>query len=344
MQRHQHGGDIYTTSYRLDFSANVNPLGMPQSVMEAACRGVRGSACYPDVRCGSLRSALSQKERVREDALIFGNGAAELIFMLVQAEKPKKALLVSPGFAEYEQALEAQGCEIVYYPLKREREFALGEEYLRYLTDDLDLIFLCSPNNPTGVPIGRTLLLQIADICEKKGIRMALDVCFRSFLDEPEAANLSVSDYPHLFLLNAFTKTYAMAGLRLGYGICADRTLIEKMERLRQPWSVSLPAQEAGLAALSEDAYVQRARTLVARERAWLKEKLSSLGFCVFPSSANFIFFQGKEGLDDYLKSRGILIRDCGNYRGLCGGYYRIAVKRREENEELIREIGTWQK
>lgn len=347
MSRHKHGGDIYTTSYRLDFSANVNPLGMPEGVLCAARRGVELCGNYPDVSCAMLRRALAKKEGVPESALVFGNGAAELIFSLAQAERPKKALLIAPGFAEYEQALRAQECEIRYYPLRESCGFALGEDYLDFLAEDLDIIFLCNPNNPTGVAIPPHLLSRIAQLCEERGIRMVLDVCFRDFLDVPEDTDLAPAEYPHLFLLKAFTKTYAMAGLRLGYGVCADERLIARMEDVRQPWSVSIPAQMVGAAALEEEAYVRRARELVKRERAWLRGQLEALGFTVYDSAANFLFFRGEKGLAKRCKAQGILIRDCGNYRGLESGYYRVAVKRHEENEELVRALAgekLWQR
>lgn len=339
MCKHKHGGDIYTTPYRIDFSANLNPLGMPQSVCDAACEGVRLSANYPDVQCAWLRRALSEKERVPESCIVCGNGAAELIFLLARAQRPKKALLAAPGFAEYEQALAGEGCEILYYPLKEENGFALQRDYLDYLEDDVDLAFLCNPNNPTGVQTERSFLEEILAACERHGIRLALDVCFLDFLDRPDESDFNdiLGEHPQLFLLKAFTKTYAMAGLRLGYGLCSDAELLARMELLRQPWSVSIPAQMAGVAALAETRYVEQARLLVQKERAWLRKQLEQCGFSVYGSSANFIFFRGKEGLVEHCRERGILIRDCSNYRGLGAGFYRIAVRTHRENEELAR-------
>lgn len=343
MSQHKHGGDIYTTSYRIDFSANLNPLGMPEAVAQAACAGVRMSANYPDVACTALREALAEKEGVSQDMIICGNGAAELIFLLAQAQKPRRAVLTAPGFAEYAQALEAQGCEISYYLLREEQGFVLGEDYLELLDDSVDMIFLCNPNNPTGVQIPRELLLRILEKCETHKIRMVLDVCFMEFLEYPQESGFSAEAVhsPHLFLLKAFTKTYAMAGLRLGYGICSDSALLKTMERLRQPWSVSLPAQTAGIAALREEAYVLQARTLVAQERRWLRQELRRLGFTVYGSAANYLFFQGKKGLAQACREHGILIRDCSNYHGLCEGYYRVAVRTHEENETLIKTLET---
>lgn len=339
MSEHKHGGDIYTNTYRLDFSTNLNPLGMPESVRAAACEGVRRSDCYPDVQCRELVRAIAQKERVPEEFVVCANGAAELIFSVVRALRPKKALLVSPGFAEYERALAAKDCEIVYYPLRAENGFLLGCDYLEYLQEDVELLFLCNPNNPTGVQIDRALLERILRVCKERGIRMVLDVCFLDFLDDPAQADFAsqLKEYPQLFLLKAFTKTYAMAGLRLGYGLCADADLLEKIRRSEQPWNVSLPAQLAGAAALKEKAYVEKARKLVSEERRRQKERLTELGFTVYDGKANFLFFRGEPGLAQKCRDRGILIRDCSNYRGLAAGDYRIAVRTPEENEELIR-------
>lgn len=344
---HRHGGDIYSTSYRIDFSANLNPLGMPESVQRAACEGVRLSVNYPDVQCRRLRQAIAQKENVSVEHVICGNGAAELIFSLALALRPGQALLTVPGFAEYEQALE--GCRILCYPLKKERGFALTEDYLEKLDESLDVVFLCNPNNPTGGRIPRPLLERIVEKCESRGIYLVLDVCFMDFLDHPEETDFSaaIASHPHLFLLKAFTKTYAMAGLRLGYGLCSDEGLLSRMRRMRQPWNVSVPAQMAGEAALKETRYVEEARGLIGRERAWLFGKLQKLGLTVYEPSANFIFFEGPKGLAKQCGERGILIRDCANYRGLLDGYYRVAVRTHAENEELVRvlkESMAWRK
>lgn len=340
--KHQHGGDIYSTSYRLDYSANINPLGTPESVIRAAQESILRAANYPDTRCRELKKGLAQKEGVKEQQIVCGNGAAELIFSLAAAIKPKRALLVSPGFAEYEQALKVCGCKISYYELAEENGFRLGEDYLDYLHGELDVLFLCNPNNPTGLTIGKELLIKIVRRCQSLGIRMVLDSCFVDFLERPQDADMVsfLQDFPCLFILKAFTKIYAMAGLRLGYGLCADEKLMEAMQEAVQPWSVSIPAQAAGTAALGETEYVKRTRALIGEERRWLMDQLNRLGFTVYDASANFIFFRGEKDLTGKCRKQGILIRDCSNYRGLEQGFYRIAVRTHEENEELIRVLG----
>ena len=343
MQRHQHGGDIYTNKYRLDFSANLNPLGMPERVKQAATEGVAASGAYPDVLCRELRCKLAEKEGISPEQIVFGNGAAELIFLIAQAAKPRKALLVAPGFAEYEQALVSAGCAITFYALQEEYGFAIRDDYFDLLEKKPDMIFLCNPNNPTGVTIPADLLEHILYICQENHIRVVLDLCFMDFLDDYERANTVgwLSEYPNLFLLKAFTKTYAMPGLRLGYGMSSDIDFLEKIRDLTQPWNISLPAQMAGVAALDEAEYVEKARRLIHTQRCWLMEKLTGLGYQVFDSKANFIFFRGPKGVAEKCAKKGILIRDCGNYRGLdeTYGYYRVAVRTEEENQELVRTL-----
>ena len=187
-KRHKHGGDIYSEACTLDYSANINPLGPPSSVIEAVYRSMEQIVNYPDVQCRKLCHAIAEHEYVKEEQVICTNGASELLYAFAAALKPKKALLLEPGFAEYEAALSAVGCEIFYYPLGEEKGYALDLAYLEALSDDLDMIILCNPNNPTGVLIQQPLLVRIAEKCEKYGIHFLLDECFHEFLMAPDVA------------------------------------------------------------------------------------------------------------------------------------------------------------
>ncbi len=341
-----HGGDIYRNPDCIDFSANINPLGPPDSVKQAVADCVHAIAHYPDVQCRELKKRLAAAEQTEEEKLIIGNGAAELIFALGYSLRPKQALLPEPTFAEYEQALLAAGCHISYYPLLEENGFQLTEAFLKILTKEIDIVFLCNPNNPTGVLTERELLVRIIERCSAEQIFLVVDECFLDFVEEPEAFELSAltDSCQNLFLLKAFTKRYAIPGLRLGYGICGDKVLLEKMERAVQPWNVSVPAQAAGIAALEETDYVEKARDLIREEKRFLKGELTRLGMQCYGSEANYIFFRGEKGLCEGCKTQGVLIRDCGNYPGLQEGFYRVAVRTRAENERLIEGIETWQK
>ena len=276
MRQNPHGGDIYTKKCRVDFSVNVNPLGAPESVKEAVRKSAESVEQYPDALCRDLTRALSEKEQLPEENILFANGAAELIFALTQALRPKKALIAAPGFAEYEAALSAAGCFIRMYPLQKEKGFLLQDDFCDDLTDDLDLVFLCNPNNPTGLTIPQELLLKILDNCRERNIDQVMDQSFLEFLPEPEKVTMQgkLEEYPNLLILRAFTKIYAMPGLRLGYLLCSDEDLLDRISRSMQSWNVSTPAQMAGLAALNEDAYVKEARELIGKERAWMKAEL----------------------------------------------------------------------
>ena len=236
MRQNPHGGDIYTKKCRVDFSVNVNPLGTPESVKEAVRKSAESVEQYPDALCRDLTRALSEKEQLPEENILFANGAAELIFALTQALRPKKALIAAPGFAEYEAALSAAGCFIRMYPLQKEKGFLLQDDFCDDLTDDLDLVFLCNPNNPTGLTIPQELLLKILDNCRERNIYLVLDECFIEFLPEPEKVTMQgkLDEYPNLLILRAFTKIYAMPGLRLGYLLCSDEDLLDRISRSMQ--------------------------------------------------------------------------------------------------------------
>ena len=171
------------------------------------------------------------------------------------------------------------------------------------------------------------------------GILLVVDECFLDFVEQGMRYTLKaqLSRYHNLFILKAFTKRYAMAGVRLGYGITENTELIEKMTQVTQPWNISVVAQAAGVVALKETAYVEKGRNLIFEESPWLKDELGKLGMEVYPSKANYIFFKGPSGLFEAAVKQKILIRDCGNYPGLRAGFYRIAVRTHEENEQLIR-------
>ena len=215
---HTHGGDVYRHQNVTDFSANCNPFGTPESVKEAVARAMDQVCHYPDVECERLREAISRYEETPQEQIICGNGAADLIFALVLALKPKKALLPAPTFAEYEQALEAVDCEIKRYTLKEECGFLVGREFLECITEELDMVFLCNPNNPTGVLMEQDFLQDVLRRCEKCGCILMLDECFVDFVEHPNVHTMKpyLAESENLFILKAFTKRYAMAGVRLG--------------------------------------------------------------------------------------------------------------------------------
>lgn len=338
MKKFEHGGDVYSRSVDLDFSVNLNPLGMPPAVREALIEGVDSYAAYPDPHCRALRAALGRTLSVEPRQLLCGNGAADLIIRLCLARKPKNVLLCAPTFSEYEKAALLSGARVKKFILREEDDFALGGGILGELTglDTPDLFFLCNPNNPTGQLTCPALIGQIAAVCEKRGTLFVIDECFLPFTEAPSARPL-LETYPHMVIVDAFTKLYSMAGLRLGFMISADRRLVEEVAGFGQSWSVSAPAQTAGLAALSSGGeWTARTRAAVAAERAFVSAGLHELGLKVYDGAANYILFRSEKPLLDPMLAQGILIRSCANYTGLDERYYRVGVKRRTENERLL--------
>lgn len=336
-----HGGDIYTYEPQIDFSANINPLGPGRRVIEAMQRSIVEADHYPDVSCRKLRRCLMETEKVPIEYILCGNGAADLIFDLVLSEKPKKALLAIPSFSEYEQALQTVGCEIIYYRMKEEEEFQLQSDYLDCLTKDVDMIFLCSPNNPTGQMPDPELLSAILKRCHENQIRLVMDECFIDFTEHPEENSMKkYLKTKELVILKAFTKFYALPGIRLGYLLTSDLELLERMKISRQPWSVSVVAQAGGIASLKEKDLPDTVRSYIARERRYLTQEFTKLGIRYYPPAANYILFRSDIDLFGLLRKKGYLIRDCANYEGLSKGYYRIAVRRHTENKLLVKALG----
>ena len=336
----KHGGDWagYQREYGalpLDFSANLSPLGMPEKVQAAAAEAIRIADRYPDPACRLLRQALSAHHGVPAEQIVCGNGAADLIYRLTAALRPKRVLLPVPVFTEYEIALRSLDCEVIRFPLWERDGFALTEKFLPHILPGLDWLVLCNPNNPTGRTAGPALLLRILDCCAETGTMLVVDECFNELLDEPEEHSLAgeLNRNPQLILLRAFTKSHAMAGLRLGYALCGSAETTARLQDFGPPWAVSVPAQAAGLAALQESAYLDTLRTLLRDERPFLLQGLVDLGCRCIPGEANYLLFYSEEtGLCEKLRRRGILLRDCRDFAGLRPGWYRAAVRTHEEN------------
>lgn len=342
-----HGGDW--AGYRaefgcdaLDFSANVSPLGLPAGVAAAITNALPTADRYPDPLCRELRAALAGAEGVPADWILCGNGAADLIFRLALAVRPRRALLPAPTFAEYEAALQTVGCAVQRVFLREENEFAVTEEFIDAVTPETDIVFLCQPNNPTGQVTPPALVERLVRRCAECGAVLVVDECFLDFLPDRDAwtAKQLLRDAPHLIILKAFTKLYAMAGVRLGYALCGDAALLEKMRGAGQPWAVSSLAQAAGLAALQETAYAGAVRALIAEQRPRMAAGLRALGLRVMDGQANYLLFRATPDFGEKLRRRGAVVRSCANYPGLDAAWYRTAVRTAEENTRLLQIMG----
>lgn len=333
-----HGGDIYHNDVELDFSVNVNPLGMPERVRRALFEAVEECGHYPDPDAGELKAAVSGAQGVEGRYILCGNGASELLTAAVRAIGPERIVIPVPSFYGYEHAARACGGKIFFYPLLKSRQYQYDEGLLEALTGKSRLVFLANPNNPVGNLADRDFLDKLLRHCRQRGIYVLVDECFLELCrGEKENSMLNrLEEFPNLMVLRAFTKTYAIPGVRLGYLCCADGKLLGKIRAQLPEWNLSVFAQRAGVAALSERDYLRRSVDYVERERRFLAERARRCGLSVWEGAANFLMMESSLPLYQELLARRILIRDCGNFRGLSRGYYRIAVGRREDNEKLI--------
>ncbi len=351
-----HGGEIYgETVVELDFSVSLNPFGPPPALRSMLSSHPELLTRYPDQECRILREKLSEAEKLPAESYLFGAGASELINLCVRTLDPGSVLLPIPAFVSYERILRQLHTKITYYPLQERNDFALTEDFLtafrrfcahsgpsEALTRPRMLI-LCNPNNPTGRLADPGLLREIAGLCLQNEIYLLLDECFLSLCSGRNVESLKAltASNPFLLILDSFTKKFAMPGLRLGYLIGSDLSLLRQLREPQTEWSVSSLAQQAGILALSENPYPENMTELIRKEVRNLTIELSSMGFQVYRSDTLFFLFRSflRLNLGERLLSSGILIRNCANFTGLGEDCYRIAVKEPEANRRLLREI-----
>lgn len=338
-----HGGNIYGNEIEYDFSVNLNPLGPPDAVREALAAALNHVEEYPDPEYRELRRALANYRQLAEEQLVLGNGASELIPGIIRALAPKTCMVTAPCYSGYETALNAAApsCRIHRIFLREEDDFTLPENICQEIARvKPDLLILTNPNNPNGKRISANRLRTIADACRTAGTVLLMDECFLALSGgdvDSLIHRIGEEGLPPTVVLRAFTKTFAIPGVRLGYAVCSG-SLAARIQRELPEWNLSVFAQYAGLAALEPSGYIAASVEMIAREREYLLEELEKLGLRVFPSDANYILFQSRDReLHQKLLDKGILIRDCRDYHGLTAGFYRAAVRTRRENTALLR-------
>lgn len=342
-----HGGNIYGNEIEYDFSVNLNPLGPPKSVQDALAAALNHVEEYPDPEYRELRRGLANYWQLAKEQLVLGNGASELIPGIIRALSPKNCMVTAPCYSGYETALNAAApsCRIHRISLRAEDDFTLPENICQEIARvKPNLLILTNPNNPNGKRISVNRLREIADACRTEGTVLLMDECFLALSggDEDSLIHCIRSEALPAVVLRAFTKTFAIPGVRLGYAVCSA-PMAERIRRELPEWNLSVFAQYAGRAALEAAAggtsgYLAASVEMIAREREFLSAELEKLGFRVFPSDANYILFQSRDReLHQKLLDKGILIRDCRDYHGLTAGFYRTAVRTHRENTALLR-------
>lgn len=345
MYEYQHGGNAIFEPYGeklLDLSANINPLGFPLCIENAIKSEIKFCNRYPDCYSHKLREKISAYENVSSEWIFCGNGASDIIFRIPTSLRSKKVLVLAPTFLDYERSAKSFGAEVTYYYLKEENGFKLEIDILDKIKSmDIDLVFICNPNNPTGVLTERSILEKLLSYCQPKGISIVVDECFMDFIENSAeyTSKPLLAKYDNLIILKAFTKTFALTGIRLGYALSSNVELIKKLYMYGPDWSVSNIAQAAGIAALDNaNSYISETVNYVKNEREKLQNALLELNFKIYDSSANYVFFRIPYifDLQKELNLKEIRIRSCSNFIGLSNEFYRVAVSQTECNEKFI--------
>ena len=341
----QQAENLFFQNSCIDFSANVNFLEVPEPVMQAARMGLVAAMQDVQESEGTLEEHVAEWEGVQPEHVFCGNGAAEVTRSLTMVLKPKKALLPAPGFEEYIRTLKISQCSVTYYYTKESDGFRIPlEDFCGQITEDIDLVFLSNPNNPTAALYDRAFIEAVLKQCEAVHAMLILDEVYLDFIEQADELTMS-SDHMSrsLFIVKDFTRMFAMSGVRLGYGLCADNELLEQMNKSLLPlYRASAVAQKAGIACTKESEFMQKTVQETTKEREWLLGEFKKLGI-EGTGTGNIIFFKTRPRLHVFSIVNGIMLRHCSNLEGMPEGYYRVAVKSHEENEKLIEMLRQWQ-
>ncbi|MDA8333695.1 MAG: threonine-phosphate decarboxylase CobD [Peptococcaceae bacterium] len=346
-----HGGNLRAAQLRygipagrfVDFSANINPYGPSDAVVQALAENLREVRHYPDPDSVLLRQSVAAHLGVSADWVMAGNGASELIYLLARVFAWRRALIIGPTFSEYAAAVTAAGGRVREVPTSAADGFVPSLAAVAEALPCCDAVFWCQPNNPTGRLLEPDALARLAALAGREGASLVVDEAFLDFVPGRDAYSALplLPRHPGLLVLYSLTKILAVPGLRLG-ALIASPSVLRRLQASRDPWSVNTMAQVAGVAGLRERDFLAGCAARVARDREELQKRLSALpGVRVLPGRANFLLVAvGESGyssaeLVDALGRQGVLVRDCGNFPGLETGYIRVAVRTREDNARL---------
>lgn len=348
MTSNEHGGAAILLARELglslselvDFSASINPLGAPPSALAAAHQALADIGHYPEIDAASLVAALAEFHSIPTANLVAANGSTELIYLLPRLLRSQRALVVTPAFSEYRTALLQAGIAIDSFPLSADNDFRFDPERLLFrMHDDVGLVVVANPGNPTGAGIDSTTLQALADRLSGRAA-LLVDEAFVDFAPEQSVID-AVPSRDNLYVLRSMTKFYALPGLRVGY-VAGPEVAMRLVRQTLPPWTMNTPALAAAIASLQSRDYQQQTLTQIPLLREKLADGLAALGMKVFSSVANYLLVRLPEGgerapvLTERLSRDGLLIRDCSNFPGLDDRYVRLAVRTEEENLRLL--------
>lgn len=344
-----HGGDIYGFDMEkqnkiLDYSSNINPLGVSSNLKQNIMENFHLLEKYPDVNYLELRKNIGKFNSVDLGEIIVGNGAVEVLFLYIKALSPKSAMIISPTFAEYERALKNIDCKISYHELYEKDDFRLDRERVLKELGDEELVVLCNPNNPTGKFIPLDEIEKLNKELEERGKKLFIDECFIEFIEGWEELSASLLKSKNIFILRAFTKFFGIPGLRLGYGITFDEKIQKKIDEIREPWSINSFAELGGKTLLWDREYIEKTYLWINEEKKWFYNELGkNSNLKVYKTETNFILLKllntTSEDFRKKMLEGDILVRDASNFKFLDNSFVRLAVKNRENNIKIIKKI-----
>ena len=340
-----HGGKYGTKNpnpQMIDFSSNVNPLGCHPGVKRYLKKQLDLISEYPDPNSSDLRVNLAWFTGIRKKQIVVGNGATEIIYNFCKTFLNKKTnvLIPIPTFSEYEVSAKLCECKISFF-----KTMNLSKNLQKFIMKipRNGCIFICNPNNPTGVLIKKKEMLKIISAAKKKSSLVFIDETFIELVPESNESLIKyIKNYENLFILRSLTKSFGLAGIRIGYGV-SNSQIIDLLQKIKIPWNVSYMAQRAASAAICYHPFLEKTCKLIKKEKDFISSNLAkSKKFTCYNSSTNFILVKTKiksRLLQKKLQRKKILIRDCSTFRGLNQNYIRIAVKTRKENIKLVKAL-----
>jgi threonine-phosphate decarboxylase len=329
----------------IDFSANINPLGPPLALKEKWNDFIREITVYPDPFAEKLKNRIANREQISVDSILIGNGGAELITLVARFLSGKKVVVVEPSFSEYEKACRANNCEIKYHQLV-EPNFELSIDELLPSLSSAGALFLCNPNNPTGIQYPVSTVISILQECESQNCFVVLDEAFYDFLVNYESFIPYINKFSNLIIIRSMTKMFAIPGLRLGY-LAAAPALIAEISKLQPHWSINSIALLAGELCLQNEEYIQETQVYISEERERLSTFFKKNNFVITSSQVNFYLLrdsnlQEQTSLFEFLLRKGIIPRHTFNFPGLEGNWLRFAIKNKDENSKLMEVLLEW--
>ena len=338
----KHGGDLLTYEHHyegdlIDFSSNINPLGVPKGLNEVLIDGFATLTAYPDIQYRKLKRDVAKYLYCGEENVLVGNGAVEIINNFIITHD--KVAVMTPAFSEYELRAKVHKKQVKKIPYKK--DFNIDLELLKVLDED-ELLILGNPNNPTGLRIPKEDLIEIYEIVKSRNAFLLLDEAFFEFCpDDYDSIELfKEDDYKNVAIIRAATKFFALPGIRLGYS-CSSIEKVKEISEIELPWSVNSLADIAGQYIFDDVEYINESKRYIDRERRYLLNELSKIeGIHVYNSHTNYILIKLPEHNEDHafqhFLQHGIVIRKCSSFIELGDNHIRVAIKNRENNERLL--------